>query len=421
MTAPARKLSARPGTARIRHGTVYLIVLASVALATTLGVAGVLVAQSQRRTAQARFDAALARANAMSAVEYGLQVAQNTAAWRASVPGDGVALNRAGMKLTITDPVDGNITNSLAHAVTLTGEGTTGKSTQLVKVKLTPSAVPLDSLSSGVCVDGAISISGPGGTMYVRADGGIHSNTSISSSSATVLAPVSSVGSITGTTYSAGSTTPAQARVMPTPANVLAMYAAMATSIPYASLSSGDFDTKLLSSGSNPWGSTNSSGIYLINCSGNRIRIMNSRILGTLIIVNPRSDSSIKGPCLIESTSKDSPALIVIGSMEFGLATADLAEPLLVNFNPPGSPYRGQTNILTTDSYPSVIGGIVYVTGDVKISAATNFEGTLLIGGTLAVNAPLTVRHMPVITAPIGFGVGNGFTAGPTDWSQAVN
>ncbi len=419
MNAAARTL-ARSGQAP--RGTVYLIVLSAVALATTIGIAGVLLAQSQRKTAQTKFEAAVARGNAMSAVEYGLQVAQNTAAWRASIPAGGVLLNRAGFKLTAADPNDANLTNSLNDPVTLTGEGTYGSSLQLVRVKLTPSAVPLDCLTPGVTVDGKLVFAGPGGTMYARADGGFHSNTSIASSSATVLSPVSSVGPITGTTYSTTMTTPAQARQMPTASSVIAIYAAKATTIPYASLNGGEIDGALLTPAFNPWGSANSSGVYLINCAGNQLRVRNSRILGTLVVVNPRSDSSIDGSCLVESTSQDSPALIVQGDMEFAQGTGTVSElTLLANFNPPGSPYRGQTNILTTDSYPSLIGGIVYVTGAATVSAALNIEGTLLVGGTLTINAPLTVRHVQIVNAPIGFGVGAGFTAGSADWSQAVN
>ena len=418
----AARLKPAPRAAR---GTVYLIVLSTVALATTIGIAGVLVAQSQRRAAQARFQAAIARANAMSAVEFGLQIAQNTAAWRASIQPDGIALNRASssgnMKLTVTDPADSNLTNSLSDLVTLTGEGTFGTSLQMVRVKLTPSATPLDSLTPGVTVNGTISFSGSG-TTYIRADGGIQSNTSISSATVTIVSPVSAVGAITGTGYSVGSTTPVRARQMPTASSVLAIYAAMATTIPYGSISGNKIDKVLLSPNSNPWGANNAAGVYLINCNNNTIEISKSRVLGTLILVNPKSDSKFEGPCLLESLSQDAPALIVVGNWPFDLGTGTLSElSLSTNFNPTGSAYRGQANALALDSYPTLINGIVYVTGNATISSALTIEGTLLVGGNLSVTAPMTVRHVPVVKAPIGFGVGAGFTAGSTDWSQAVN
>lgn len=410
---------------RAPRGTVYLIVLSTVALATTIGIAGVLLAQSKRRTAQAEFNAAIARANALSAVEYGLQVAQNTASWRASVQPDGTILDRNGssgrLKLSATDATDSDLADSLSDPVTLTGEGTYGASRQLVRVTLTPSSPPLDALSVGIAVQNTIDFSGSG-TTYIRADGGIHSNTSIASSSATILSPVSAVGPITGTGYSVGTTTPAQARQMPDASSVVAMYTSMATVIPYASISGNKIEKVLLSPSSNPWGTTNAAGIYLIDCGDKKIEITNSRFLGTLILVNPKSNSTFAGPCLMESLSQDAPALIVVGDMPFDLGTGTLYElSLMTNFNPSGSPYRGQSNTLAIDSYPTLISGIVYVTGHATVSSALTIEGSLLVGGKLNVSAPLTVRHVPIVNAPIGFGSGSGFTAGSTDWSQAVN
>jgi hypothetical protein len=63
----------------------------------------------------------------------------------------------------------------------------------------------------------------------------------------------------------------------------------------------------------NPFGvQTNSQGIYWINCNGNKLVIERSRILGTLLVVNPGADSCIaNGPICMSPAVAGYPALMV--------------------------------------------------------------------------------------------------------------
>ena len=79
-----------------------------------------------------------------------------------------------------------------------------------------------------------------------------------------------------------------------------------------------------------------------------------------------------------------------------------------VNFNPAGSPYQGSTNNDLADSYPSLIKGIVYVSGDAFVTANhPQIDGVLITGDELKVNSgqSLTVTYDPLYLSdpPPGF------------------
>ena len=70
---------------------------------------------------------------------------------------------------------------------------------------------------------------------------------------------------------------------------------------------------QVLSPTLNPFGtSTNSQGIYWINCNNNKLIIERSRILGTLLIVNPGTGSCVSnGPIYWSPAVAGYPALLV--------------------------------------------------------------------------------------------------------------
>jgi len=80
------------------------------------------------------------------------------------------------------------------------------------------------------------------------------------------------------------------------------------------------------------------------------------------------------------------------------------------NFNPTGTPYENSVDTDTLDTYPSVIKGLVYVSGQLTIPATatgTKIEGcvvcnTISIGSNLEVNYYNTYRDYP----PHGFAQG---------------
>ncbi len=73
----------------------------------------------------------------------------------------------------------------------------------------------------------------------------------------------------------------------------------------------------------------------------------------------------------------------------------------------PGSPYPypgGTTNATTKDSYPSLINGFVYVSGNLTTATSPTFD-SILIGGTLITSNTLTLTFSPLFygSPPPGF------------------
>jgi len=160
----------------------------------------------------------------------------------------------------------------------------------------------------------------------------------------------------------------------------------------------------LFSPTSNPAGTgLNARGIYVIDCNNKRLRLSDSRVLGTLVIINPHTTSEIGPRVSMSPASADLPTLLVDGEMFFQLDDDDLLEwDAERNFNPSGAPYLGETDSDESDRYPSWIRGLTYVSGKAKISQNSAFEGVLWVNGRVQVSGArtLTVRWAP-LTAPI--------------------
>jgi hypothetical protein len=173
---------------------------------------------------------------------------------------------------------------------------------------------------------------------------------------------------------------------------------------------------KTLGPGINPFGATNPQGIYWINCGGQRITIERSRILGTLLIINPGPGSSIgSGPIEWSPAVAGYPALLVDAddpsTLQFNVRATNrvLSEAeQLVNFNPAGAAHKqfgSDTNELN-DIYPSVIRGLVAVEGDFTFQNRPYLLGQLLVGRSITnSNGELDVQYQAdsLLNPPPGF------------------
>jgi hypothetical protein len=158
-------------------------------------------------------------------------------------------------------------------------------------------------------------------------------------------------------------------------------------------------DHALLTPTSNPFGSgvTNAQGIYVINCANNNVQISNSRIVGTLVFVNPGPNVGVYGPVIWEPAVYNYPALLAQfaggGQITIQPSSVALSEATLgFNMNPPGTPYPyigGSTNSTMTDSYPSQINGLIYSSQNLSFAGSPTLYGVVLaanqisFGGTL--------------------------------------
>ena len=173
-------------------------------------------------------------------------------------------------------------------------------------------------------------------------------------------------------------------------------------------------------------------GIYWINCNSQRLTIERSRILGTLLVVNPGAGSSIAhGPISWAPAVAGYPALLVdadnANDANFTIAATNrgLSEnEQLVNYNPTGAahPELGQDSD-TNDIYQSKIEGLVAIEGNLLYQNRPFIRGQVLIGDDLLNSSgSLEVDFQPesLLSPPPGFLAPNTFQRRPASAHKTV-
>ena len=172
---------------------------------------------------------------------------------------------------------------------------------------------------------------------------------------------------------------------------------------------------KVLGPGVNPFGGgTNSEGIYWINCNNNRLIIERSRIVGTLLVINPGANSCIKdGPISWTPAVPGYPALLVdadTGTADFSILATNRAlseKENTTNFNPSGAASdEFGVDSDTNDIYRSQIRGLVAVRRDLVYGNRSITKGQIIVGNNIANSSgELEVDYQPdsLLNPPPGF------------------
>jgi len=412
--------SARPAMRFSRRGSAYIIVLSTVLLVAVAGVSGVIAVREQRRTVETAIEVDKARFIAQSAMELAEGQLQNTSSYRSGITSGTVVSSRAfaggTMRVSGADPSGGSISSSTLDDVVLTATGVYGSSTQVYQRRFKPATTPLDSLSVSAYAGTNLSFS----SATVRAYGVLGCGGSATALLSNVWADVEAGVLASGLTFRQSVRSLAPARTVPS-ATDLSLYLSMATQINFSSLSSGgEIRDTVLGPGRNPYGATNAAGVYYINCGNQNITIRNARISGALVLLNPGNSSSITKSVLLEASTPGYPALLVYGDMTLNMDSTDLTESA-ANMNPTGAPYRGVTDSDTSDTYPSMISGLVYVSGNLTIDGSTTIYGPVLC--TKAITFKGTPVLYPVTPGPTppGFSTAGGFSPVSGSWARVTN
>ena len=168
---------------------------------------------------------------------------------------------------------------------------------------------------------------------------------------------------------------------------------------------------KVLSPTSNPFGTTtNPQGIYLIDLANSTILIKNSRIVGTLVLIDPKTDSRIGhgGALNWEPAVPGFPALLVNNKdVTINPSNGGLVEySNNANFNPPGTPYTGfgEDND-QDDTYPSEIKGLIYCNKRILFSGHPTVTGAVVSDANIEIGGELELTHNPtyLFNPPPGF------------------
>jgi hypothetical protein len=411
---------------RPRRGTAYLIVLAVCALVTVTGISALLAARVGTRAQAENADRVAAELAACSTVEQAALTIANTPDWRTRYQNDTEAgrftLGSATCSWKLVDPKDGILNNGDDDPVLVVATVNAGRARQILQVTLEADHVPLDCLRVGLQTGGNMTFT----NANVTCSQTISSNAAISASNCTVKGEIESVQAATGGTYTDTSPTRIQARAMPTAATVFDYYIANGTNISFDALpksgSNGVLQNVVLAPGVNPYGAVNAKGIYVINCGGQTILVKNSRINGTLVLLNAGAGSVMQQSILFEPAVANYPSLMVQGSIGLNYNTATLSESASANYNPVGAPYQGVADADTTDSYPSIIKGLVYISGNLTTTNHPCFDGGMIIGGTMSSDSDveITYRTTCVDDPPPGFTAPAKMKISPGTWRRVV-
>lgn len=391
-----------------RRGSAYVLVLVSTTL--VLGVAGAAIALNRASLGRVRIQGQGQRAahDAQSSLEWIMSVLRddpNGLGWRDSATR---TLNYTGLfgqagtscTVTLTDPNDGDLRGATSDSVLVGVSAVSGPARQAFALRMDPVLSPMDCLDYAViAATGSLDM---GGTLY--ADGPVSTATprKISQGEYTPIEDATPLAS--GTQTQAVQTEGEVQVVEPTPPagvlipdeSIFALYASRGAMIDISTLPGGEIDHQSLGPGRNPYGATSASGVYIIDCHGQIFRLRRSRIVGTLVILDPGAGSRIEDGVSIEPASADSPALLVRGALEFRQVSTDLSEAdEVTNFNPTGVPgiAGAASDTDQADRYPSYLKGVVFIAGHCKVAAPTTIEGTLIVDGSLLLEANLMVRH----------------------------
>ena len=147
-------------------------------------------------------------------------------------------------------------------------------------------------------------------------------------------------------------------------------------------------------------------GLYWIDCAGNRLVIERSRILGTLLVVNPGANSCINsGPINWSPAVAGYPALLVDSdngtSADFAILAT--ARPLSEKEN--GVDYN-LDGISGNYIFPSEIRGLVGIRHDLTYQNRSLIRGQIIVGNNIAnASGELEVDYQPdsLLNPPPGF------------------
>jgi hypothetical protein len=222
----------------VRTGGTYIAVLGTALMVALLGICALVGQRIQNRIVTASADIRQAELNANTAVELALLAMKQETNWRTARPNGNWFTNRstgAGTcTVNVTDPVDGNLTNSSNDPVVVLGIGYYGDAQQRFKLTVDAFQEPIASLRSAVAAGDSIALDAD----TLRTNGLITAN-SVSANSSQVYGNVEAV-TISGSTYNGTNTQINSARlpVMPNWSSVFEFYSTNGTQINFDSLPS---------------------------------------------------------------------------------------------------------------------------------------------------------------------------------------
>ena len=415
-----------------RRGSLYTGVLMVSLMVSLIGLASLQMAKITLRTATDMSSGPSSQILARSAIEYAVLQMRADSNWRTTYTNDTsyptggpITLGNGSFTFRFVD-ADGNLADDDSDAVRVWGIATIGETTWAESVLVLPTGSGISSLQASLYAGTTLSISSGAcveSNQRVASGGAITVNSTQSLLSSKY---VDAATTITGNAAGMRSTSVA-ARKLPSD-TVFDYYLARGTFIDVASLPTSNGAKRIgeavLGPGVNPYGLANPEGIYVLDCKNQKLTISDSRIVGTLVILDPGADSSIADQVSIAPAISNYPSLLVRGNFKFSFQSDSFLKESSegVNFNPAGAPDASVTDSDTADNYPSLIRGLVYVTGalDAPSDGQSSVNEGVLIAGSISFASPHRARYSPLFASspPPGFARGNPMAIAPGTWRR---
>lgn len=401
-----------------RSGTIYITVMMTSLIVATFAIATSLVAsrtQRDRFIQDEAFDLATA---AESAIELALARIASDANWRGNHVSNQeygpFTLGRCNVFYRLIDSSN-NLAANTGKDITIIGIARQNNASYAVSVRAQANG------SISTCLQNSVASANPldlNNANHWNTNQRFFFNGPVSlSGGSTITGDTLSAGAIVVNipSQSRGSLTPFQTSItIPSISNLENIYRDLATAIPVTSLplvnGAREIKGRVISPNINPFGvNTNSQGIYSIDCQGQNLSISNSRIIGTLLLLNTGDSSQIGANTIIEPSLPNYPSMIVKGKMGFSTRFAPFTESSInSNLNPPLAPLGNLSNTSLTESYVPNIKGIVFISNDANLLSNYQLQiDGIFIANRIVATSPGTLRvfynDLPTTSPPPGF------------------
>jgi hypothetical protein len=354
-------------------------------LVAVMGVSALIAVRVQSREVEGIRATEEAEHLSQAALEIGRLAIRADSSWRTRFTSgtwsNALPFGRGTLAWRVVDEVDSDLANNATDPVRLYGKATVGASVRVTSVVLVPTKTPLPALGMAIHTEGQL---------HLRAGQSLTVTSAIASTNTqlrndgTITGNVEALTSNSGGTVTGTTTLGVSPKAFPD-SSVITLYTNRGTVInPGTSI-----DKRVLSPASNPWGTPDPNGVYVINSAAD-VTIQNSRIVGTLVINCPGKKVTIQNQVLMQAGRPDFPVLIVNGNavLNYNSSGVFLSEAsLATNFNPTGTPYLGSVDSDQSDQYPSEIQGLVHITGTLICTNTPLVRGLVLVESAASTDA----------------------------------
>jgi hypothetical protein len=352
-----------------RGGYVYIVVLMTALVVSTLAMSSVWIARKHQLEQTAADEAYELASAADSAIEFALARIAENSAWRTQHVHNSeygpFTLGNVSLFYRLLDP-NGDVGAGRLRDVTVIGIARRGSSSYAAQVNVTPAGPAVTCLNHGIAINSSVLLSYRTAWMSTRSSF-ISGNLALDWE-----ASISGTTQATGTISGAFLNGPASSGLGPISyGNISSLdrYIDEATDINITSLplvwGYRKLSNCLLSPNHNPFdGQLNAKGVYRINCNWENLDIENCRIVGTLILENLGGDSKIMRNVYAQPAIENYPCFYIDGDINIDTRWGNFSESTLgINLNPEGAPYQGLANTTQDDIYPCRIDGLFYCRG----------------------------------------------------------